>query len=166
VTQSSDQNTTIWMTEKAFAALKEQLTELKHDTRSDVVAKISAARDEGDLKENGGYHAAREEQGKLESQIRQLEEILEHADHTPASDDGVVKPGMTVTTRFADGGTEEFLLATREMEEFTGGLQVYSPQSPLGTALIGTKVGDSVTYEAPNGKELKVEVGSAVPYAD
>ena len=166
MTQPSDASV-IWLTERAFEALSTQLAQMKDDTRSDVVAKIAAARDEGDLKENGGYHAAREEQGKLESQIRQLEEVLRNADRTPAADDGVVKPGMTVTTRFVgDSDSEMFLLGAREMEEFADGTQVYSPQSPLGAAILGSTKGDTVTYEAPNGKELKVEIVDAVPFRD
>ncbi len=166
MTQPSDASV-IWLTERAFEALTTQLAQMKDDTRSDVVAKIAAARDEGDLKENGGYHAAREEQGKLESQIRQLEEVLRNADRTPAADDGVVKPGMTVTTRFVgDSDSEMFLLGAREMEEFADGTQVYSPQSPLGAAILGSTKGDTVTYEAPNGKELKVEIVDAVPFRD
>ncbi|MGI8900031.1 MAG: transcription elongation factor GreA [Nocardioides sp.] len=166
MTQPSDASV-IWLTERAFEALTTQLAQMKDDTRSDVVAKIAAARDEGDLKENGGYHAAREEQGKLESQIRQLEEVLRNADRTPAADDGVVKPGMTVTTRFVgDSDSEMFLLGAREMEEFADGTQVYSPQSPLGAAILGSRKGDTVTYEAPNGKELKVEIVDAVPFRD
>lgn len=164
MTQSSDASM-IWLTERAFEALSAQLVQMKEDTRSDVVARIAAARDEGDLKENGGYHAAREEQGKLESQIRQLEEVLRHADRTPAEDDGVVKPGMTVTTRFVgDADSEVFLLGAREMEEYADGVQVYSPQSPLGEAILGSTKGDTVTYEAPTGKQLKVEIVDAVPF--
>ncbi|MBA2465839.1 MAG: transcription elongation factor GreA [Nocardioidaceae bacterium] len=166
MTQPSDASV-IWLTERAFEALTTQLAQMKDDTRSDVVAKIAAARDEGDLKENGGYHAAREEQGKLESQIRQLEEVLRNAHRTPAADDGVVKPAMTVTTRFVgDSDSEMFLLGAREMEEFADGTQVYSPQSPLGAAILGSTKGDTVTYEAPNGKELKVEIVDAVPFRD
>jgi len=164
VTQSTD-TSVIWLSERAFEALSTQLAQMKDDTRSSVVAKIAAARDEGDLKENGGYHAAREEQGKLESQIRQLGDVLQNADRTPAADDGVVKPGMTVTTKFVgDTDSEVFLLGAREMEEFADGAQVYSPQSPLGAAILGSTKGDTVTYEAPNGKELKVEVVDAVPF--
>ena len=164
MTQSTD-TSVIWLSERAFEALSTQLAQMKDDTRSSVVAKIAAARDEGDLKENGGYHAAREEQGKLESQIRQLEDVLQNADRTPAADDGVVKPGMTVTTKFVgDTDSEVFLLGAREMEEFADGAQVYSPQSPLGAAILGSTKGDTVTYEAPNGKELKVEIVDAVPF--
>ena len=84
---------------------------------------------------------------------------------TPA-DDGVVEPGMKVTYKFVGDSTtsETFLLGAREMEDTTSGLKVYSPQSPLGSAIIGNKKGDKVTYEAPNGKQLEVEIVDAVPY--
>ena len=165
MTQSSDQNV-IWLTQEAFDKLQRELENLRGPVRTEVVARLSAAREEGDLKENGGYHAAKEEQSKTEARIRQLEDMLRRAEvgETPP-DDGIVEPGMLVTTRFAgDSEVETFLLGAREMEDTTEGLQVFSPQSPLGSAIIGAKKGDTVTYEAPNGKELKVEVLDAVPY--
>ncbi|MEP9363828.1 transcription elongation factor GreA [Nocardioides sp. CN2-186] len=163
----SDQGT-IWLTQEAFDKLQQELENLKGPVRQEIIAKISAARDEGDLKENGGYHAAREEQGKLEGRIRQLADMLERAEvgETPA-DDGVVGPGMKVTYKFVgddDDDAETFLLGAREMEDSDAGLKVYSPQSPLGSAITGAKKGDTVAYEAPNGKELKVVVLDAVPY--
>jgi transcription elongation factor GreA len=165
VTQSSEQNV-IWLTQEAFDKLQAELEHLRGPVRSEIIARISAAREEGDLKENGGYHAAREEQGKAEARIRQLEDMLRKAEvgETPA-DDGVVEPGMRVTTRFVgDDETETFLLGAREMAETTEDLEVFSPQSPLGSAIIGSKKGDTVTYEAPNGKKLQVEIVEAVPY--
>jgi transcription elongation factor GreA len=165
VTQSSEQNV-IWLTQEAFDKLQAELEHLRGPVRNEVIAKISAARDEGDLKENGGYHAAREEQGKLEGRIRQLEDMLRRAEvgETPA-DDGVVEPGMQVTTRFVgDDDVEVFLLGAREIET-PENLQVYSPQSPLGSAIMGKRKGDEVDFEAPNGKVLKVEIVDAVPYA-
>jgi transcription elongation factor GreA len=165
VTQSSEQNV-IWLTQEAFDKLQAELDHLRGPVRSEIIARISAAREEGDLKENGGYHAAREEQGKAEARIRQLEDMLRKAEvgETPA-DDGVVEPGMKVTTRFVgDDDTETFLLGAREMAETTEDLEVFSPQSPLGAAIIGFKSGDIVTYEAPNGKKLQVEIVEAVPY--
>lgn len=165
MTQAGSEQTTIWLTERAYEELQKQLAALKADTRSDVVARISAARDEGDLKENGGYHAAREEQGKLESQIRQLEEVLRRADTTPANDDGIVKPGMTVTYRFeGDDDVETFVLGAREMEDAIEGVKVYSPQSPLGSALIGRHKSETVSYAAPNGRQFEVEIVDAAPY--
>ena len=165
MTQPSEQKV-IWLTQEAFDKLQEELDSLRGPVRSEIIARISAARDEGDLKENGGYHAAREEQGKAEARIRQLEDMLRQAEvgETPP-DDGVVEPGMKVTTRFVgDTATEVFLLGAREMAETTEDLQVFSPQSPLGSAIIGFTRGETVTYEAPNGKKLKVEIVEAVPY--
>lgn len=167
MTQAAEQGK-VWLTQDAFDKLKQELEDLKGPRRQEVVARISAARDEGDLKENGGYHAAREEQGKLEGRIRQLEDMLRRAEvgETPP-DDGVVEPGMKVTYRFVgddEDETETFLLGAREMEDVAGGLKVYSPQSPLGTAIIGSSKGDTVSYEAPNGKMLHVVIVDAVPF--
>jgi transcription elongation factor GreA len=85
---------------------------------------------------------------------------------TPA-DDGIVEPGMKVTYKFVgddDDEAETFLLGAREIEDSVDGLKVYSPQSPLGSAIIGARTGDTVSYEAPNGKELQVVIVDAVPY--
>ena len=163
MTQSSDQDT-IWLTQDAYDKLKAELDNLRGPVRQEVVARISAARDEGDLKENGGYHAAKEEQGKMEARIRQLEEMLRRAEvgETP-KDDGVVDQGMKVTYRFVgDDETETFLLGHREMED--GTIAVFSPQSPLGSAIMGARRGDTVSYVAPNGKTLQVEIVDAVPF--
>jgi transcription elongation factor GreA len=165
VTQSPEHDV-IWLTQEAFDKLKDELENLRGPVREEIVARISAARDEGDLKENGGYHAAREEQGKAEARIRQLEDMLRRAQvgETPA-DDGVVEPGMIVTVRFAgENDVEEFLLGAREMADMRPDLQVYSPQSPMGSAIIGSKRGDTVDFEAPTGKTLKVEIVEAVPF--
>lgn len=165
MTQSTEQGT-VWLTQDAYDKLTAELEHLKGPARQEVVARISAAREEGDLKENGGYHAAREEQGKLEGRVRQLEDMLRRAEvgETPP-DDGVVEPGMKVTYKFVgddDDEAETFLLGAREMEP--EGLTVYSPSSPLGSAINGRSKGDTVTYLAPNGKELQVVILDAVPY--
>jgi transcription elongation factor GreA len=159
----SDERDTIWLTEEAFARKKAELDELRGPARAQIVDRISAARDEGDLKENGGYHAAREELAKLEGRVAQLEQMLERAEVGQAADDGTVSPGFKVTYRFdGDDDTETFLLGAREMAN--DDIQVFSPQSPLGSALIGHKVGDTVSYTAPNGKSLKVVIVEAGPY--
>src|SRR5688500_20277345 len=92
---------TIWLTQEAYDALTAELEDLKGPRRQEIIARISAARDEGDLKENGGYHAAKDEQGKQEARIRQLEDMLRRAEvgETPP-DDGVVEQGVKVTVRF------------------------------------------------------------------
>jgi transcription elongation factor GreA len=157
---------TIWLTQDAYEKLQAELENLRGPVRQEVIDRISSARDEGDLKENGGYHAAREEQGKVEGRIRQLEDMLRRAEvgETPAND-GVVEPGMVVTYKFVgddDDEAEKFLLGAREIEP--EGLTVYSPQSPLGEAINGRRKGETVAYEAPNGKQMQVEILDAVPY--
>ena len=166
MTQSTPEHDVIWLTQEAFDKLHDELEHLRGPVREEIVARISAARDEGDLKENGGYHAAREEQGKTEGRIRQLEDMLRKAQvgETPA-DDGVVEPGMVVTVRFAgEAEVEKFLLGAREMAADSSELDVYSPQSPMGNALVGRRRGEHVSFVAPNGKELKVEIVEAVPF--
>ena len=167
MTQQTDRST-VWLTQDAYDKLKAELENLKGPVRQEIVSRISAAREEGDLSENGGYHAAREDQGKNEGRIRQLEAMLERAKvgETPP-DDGIVEPGMKVTYKFVgddDYEAETFLLGAREMEDVANGLKVYSPQSPLGTAINCASKGDTVSYEAPNGKTLEVVILDAVPY--
>jgi transcription elongation factor GreA len=116
------------------------------------------------LKENGGYHAARDEQGKMEARIRQLKQMLEnaHIGTPPASADGVVGAGMVVTAEVA-GDEEKFLLGSREIS--SGDLNVYSEKSPLGAAVMGAKIGATVSYTAPNGREIKVVIKAAEFYS-
>ncbi len=148
-----------WLTQEAADRLANELRELETTGRSEVVKKIEAARAEGDLKENGGYHAAREEQGKLEARIRQLKALLENAEiGTPKGEAGQVSPGMKVAVEIM-GKKMEFLLGSREIA--SGELDVYSEQSPLGAAVLGAKVGDQRGYTAPNGKEITVKILAA-----
>ena len=154
----------IWLTQDAHDKFTAELADLKGPKRHEIVERISAARDEGDLKENGGYHAARDELGKLEFRITQLTEMLRNAQVGQADDDGTISPGFLVSYKFAgDDDVETFLLGAREMAE--DGLAAFSPQSPLGSALIGAWVGDKVSYVAPNGKTINVEVVDAKPYS-
>jgi transcription elongation factor GreA len=159
----------IWLTPEAHEKLREEYAYLTGKGREDVTARIAFAREEGDLSENAGYHAAREEQGQQELRIRQLKSILDHAKvGTPpaaAAAAGTVLPGMRVTIAF-DGDlddTDTFLLGSREMLGLDRSLDlaVYSPQSPLGSAIIDAKVGDAVSYEAPNGKMISVTIVEA-----
>ncbi len=152
-----------WLTQEAFSRLQAELTDLSGPGRVEVVKKIEQARSEGDLKENGGYHAAKEEQGKIEARIRQLTELLRdaHVGESPA-DDGIVEPGMLVVAKIA-GDETTFLLGSREVGGGTD-LDVFSEKSPLGAAIQGHKAGDSLSYIAPNGKEIAVEVISAKPF--
>jgi transcription elongation factor GreA len=151
-----------WLTQEAYDRLKNELDYLTGEGRAEIVSRIEAAREEGDLKENGGYHAAKDEQGKREARIRQLQQLLESAQVGQAPpDDGVVEPGMLVTARLA-GDEVRFLLGSREVAG--DGIEVYSEKSPLGSAIIGKRAGDSTSYTTPSGKELTVEIVDAKPY--
>ena len=154
--------TASYLTQEAFDRLQAELDELSTTGRTEISKRIEAARDEGDLKENGGYHAAKEEQGKMEARIRQLTTLLENAVvGDPPADDGVVEPGMIVTVdMFGDEIT--FLLGSREIGN--DDIEVYSDRSPIGKALMGKAVGDEATYSAPNGKSITVKVLAAKPY--
>ncbi|MFC0846490.1 transcription elongation factor GreA [Streptomyces noboritoensis] len=163
MTQTSDNVT--WLTQEAYDQLKAELEYLSGPARTEIAVKIAAAREEGDLRENGGYHAAKEEQGKMELRVRQLTQLLEHAKvgETPAAD-GVVAPGMLVTIAF-DGDeddTLEFLLASREYASTE--IETYSPQSPLGSGVNGKKIGEDAEYELPNGRKASVKILAATPY--
>ncbi|QTE28857.1 transcription elongation factor GreA [Pengzhenrongella sicca] len=151
-----------WLTQDAYDRLKAELDKLSGPGRADITEKIAAARDEGDLKENGGYHAAREEQAKMEARIRELEAKLRNVEIGVPRDDGVVEPGMVVTAVVA-GDTMTFLLGSREIAGSTE-IEVYSPTSPLGAAISGHKVSDKVSYTAPNGKEIAVKIVAAKPF--
>ena len=153
-----------WLTQEAADRLAAELANLETEGRTEVIKKIEAARAEGDLKENGGYHAARDEQGNIEARIRQLKQMLENATigAPPASADGVVGAGMVVSAIVADDEMR-FLLGSREIA--TDDLDVYSEKSPLGAAVLGAKIGDKVSYTLPNGKTISVEILGAEFFA-
>lgn len=154
---------TNWLTQEAFDRLNAELEDIKGPRRHELARRIEAAREEGDLKENGAYHAAKDEQGKMEMRVRQLEHLLRHAVVGEAPDDGVVESGMVVEA--VVGGRElTFLLGNREIADGSD-LQVFSEQSPLGTAINGKKEGESTSYETPNGKTIEVKIISAKPYS-
>ena len=164
MTETRDDSLT-WLTQEAYDRLKSELDHLTGAGRVEIAKKIELAREEGDLRENGGYHAAKEEQGKIEARVNQLQHILSSARvGEPPRTEGVVGPGMTVTIRF-DRDDEEvtFLLASRE--ESGAPIDVYSPKSPIGSAINGKKVGEKATFSLPNGRSTTVEILDAVPYA-
>ena len=160
-TDAGQQST--WLTQEAYDRLSAELEDAKGPRRAEIVAKIEAAREEGDLKENGGYHAAKDEQGKLEARIRQLTQLLRDAKVGSApTSAGVAGPGMVVEVRYeGDDDPERFLIGSREDK---ADIPVYSANSPLGLALTGAEVGQSVSYTLPNGGTMTVELLSATPY--
>ncbi|WP_175954866.1 transcription elongation factor GreA [Schaalia sp. Marseille-Q2122] len=155
---------TQWLTQAQYDALKSELEERIDAKRPHIAKLIDAARQEGDLKENGGYHAARNEQSMNETRIKALQEMLANAEvgATPA-DDGIVEPGMVVTALVA-GREQKFLLGSREAGGDLG-IQVFSADAPLGAAVIGHRPGDVLSYEAPNGREIEVKILEATPFA-
>ncbi len=153
----SNPEQTVWLTQEAFDRLTEELNMLSGEGRAEISKRIEIAREEGDLKENGGYHAAKEEQAKIEDRIRNLTEMLKHAvvGNIPESS-GLVESGTVVTARIR-GDKEKFLLGSRELAGDTE-LDVYSEQSPLGKSIMGLRIGDQNSYLAPNGDLIKVEI--------
>ncbi|MGV0836109.1 transcription elongation factor GreA [Mycolicibacterium thermoresistibile] len=157
-----------WLTQEAHDRLKAELDQLIAN-RPVIAAEINDRREEGDLRENGGYHAAREEQGQQEARIRQLQELLNNAKVGEAPTvSGVALPGSVVTVYYDDDkdDTETFLIGTRQEGITDGKLEVYSPNSPLGAALLDAKVGESRSYTVPSGSTVTVTLVSAEPYQE
>jgi transcription elongation factor GreA len=160
---------TTWLTPEAHERLRTGLEDMRGPRRQEVVARIEAAREEGDLRENGGYHAAKEEQGKLEARIKQLDALLRNASSgtTPSGD--VVEQGCLVTVDYGGGDLETFLYANRENATQEQGritigdavLDVYSPESPLGQAIAGAKPGDEVVF---GERKTRVTVTEVRPF--
>ncbi|WP_225755393.1 transcription elongation factor GreA [Actinotalea sp. Marseille-Q4924] len=159
----TESTTVTWLTQEAHDRLSAELQQLTTVGRRDIAEKIESARSEGDLKENGGYHAAREEQAKQEARIQQLQQILRNAVVGAAPpDDGVVEPGMVVTASVA-GDRMTFLIGSREVADGTD-IEVFSEKSPLGAAIIGRSAGEETSYEAPNGRTIPVVIHEAKPF--
>ncbi len=155
--------TQAWLTQEAFDRLQEEFAYLTGQGRSDIAREIDERRREGDLSENGGYHAAREEQAKQEARIAQLRRLLDNAKvgEAPAGN-GEIESGMVVTAEVA-GREMRFLVGSREAAGGTE-IDVFSAQSPLGSALLGLHPGDETTYAAPNGNEIPVRVIAVEPF--
>lgn len=153
----------VWLTKPAFERLQEELEYLKGPWRIEIAHRIDEARSEGDLRENGGYHAAKDEQGKQEGRIRELEALLEHAVVGEAPTDSSNVGLGTVVTATVAGRTQVFLLGNREIAGDSD-IKVISETSPLGAAVMGLAAGESAKYLAPTGRELTVKVDKVEPY--
>jgi transcription elongation factor GreA len=144
------------LSQDAYDRLKAELDELTGEGRIQIANAIEAARALGDLKENGDYHAAKDDQGKMETRIRQIEAMLENAEIVEAVvSDTVVEGSVVGITYEGDNDIEWYLIGS--IEERRSDAEVMSPTSPLGQALVGHKVGETVSYEAPSG-ELRVKI--------
>jgi transcription elongation factor GreA len=161
---SSSEAPKTWLSQDAYDRLQAELDDLIA-ARPVIASEINARREEGDLRENGGYHAAREEQGKQEGRILRLKELLRDAEVGDAPTADNVAPGTVVTIYFDDdkSDTETFLLGSREIAATTD-LTVYSPESALGKAILGASAGQTVTYTAPSGADIKVTVVEFAPF--
>ncbi|GAA3610594.1 transcription elongation factor GreA [Agrococcus terreus] len=149
--------TETWLTQEAHDRLQGELEHLQGPVRAEIAKRIEEARDEGDLKENGGYHAAKDDQAQIEARIAQITQLLRTAKVGEAPQaSGVVEPGTVVKATIA-GDATTFLVGNREIQE-TGDLDVYSEASPLGAAIIGLKIGEKTSYEAPSGATIDVEI--------
>lgn len=144
------------LSQSAHDRLSAEFQDLSTRGRIDIADKIEQARLLGDLSENGDYHAAKEEQGKMEGRIRHLASVLENCEIIAGPDADAVSPGVVVELRFeGDTVTEKFLFGS--IEERREGLDVVSPGSPMGQALEGASAGDTVSYTAGDN-ELRVEI--------
>ena len=131
--------------------MKSEHHDLTTRGRIDIARKIETARELGDLSENGDYHAAKEEQGKMEGRILHLARVLLDAEIVEDVSGELVSAGCVVGISY-EGDDEVEIYLYGSIEERRDGLTVMSPGSPLGEALNGAKVGDTVSYEAPGGR--------------
>lgn len=157
----AEEEKTVLLTQDAYDKLKEELAYREGEYREEITERIAAARAEGDLSENGGYQAAREEQGKNEGRINELIVKLRNAKILEAPDAGTVGNGSLVTIDFA-GREMKYVLGSRDIAVATD-YDVISPESPIGAAILGAHEGDVVTYKAPNGRDISVTVKEAKP---
>lgn len=147
------------LSQAAYDRIKAEHEELTTVWRIEIARKIETARELGDLSENGDYHAAKEEQGKQEGRIAHLANLLENGVIVEGGASDTVTPGVIVGIRYeGDDDVERYLLGS--IEERVEGVDVMSPGSPLGQALIGHAAGDTVQFETPTGATLSVEIVS------
>jgi transcription elongation factor GreA len=144
-----------YLSQEAYDRLTAEFEDLTTNGRREIAKAIEIARAHGDLRENAEYHSAKEEQGRMEARIRQLEHLLDtatigaprHADH--------VQPGLVVTLE-VEGDEEVYYVGSRE--DSVGDHDILSPDSPMGSAILGAAEGDERKFQTPNGVTLRVTV--------
>jgi transcription elongation factor GreA len=161
------QEPTATLTLDAYNRLKAELDDLTGPRRAEITEKIKVAREHGDLRENAEYHAAKDEQGLMEARIRNVQQMLRDPDivEAPTAADAV-GPGMLVTVKpldFDDEDNETYLIA-EHAEEKAPDARTVTTGSPFGSALVGTAIGDEITYEAPGGT-FRYRIVSLEPFA-
>lgn len=144
-----------WLSQEAYDRLTDELETLKGEGRTRISAEIEEARAHGDLRENAEYHAAKDEQGKMEARIRQIEALLRNAHIGEPPDSDEVRPGLVVVLD-VEGDEETYLLGSREDSHDEH--DILSAESPMGQAILGAQRGDSVSFETPTGASIGVTV--------
>ena len=157
----AEEDKDLLLTQEAYDKMKEELAWREGEYRDEILAKVAAARAEGDLSENGGYQAAREAQRVNQGRIDELTVKLRNAQILTAPPEGKVGDGSLVTIEVM-GREKVFVLGTRDLSIATD-YDIVSPESPIGSAINGANAGDTVSYKAPNGREISVTVKSAKP---
>lgn len=144
-----------WLSKEAYDRLQDELETLRTEGRDKMSADIEEARSHGDLRENAEYHSAKDEQGKMEARIRQLEQLLRDARIGEPQDLGAVRPGLKVVLE-VEGDEETYLVGSREDQHDE--LEILSAESPMGKAILGSAVDDKVSFSTPNGTEIGVRI--------
>jgi transcription elongation factor GreA len=141
------------LTRDAFDRLRGELDRLKTDGRHEMAERLQRAREHGDIRENAEYDAAKDAQGLMEARIRELERMLKDPDivEGPAAAKKAVV-GILVTVRDEEIDEEETYLLAASKEERLDGVRTVTADSPLGGALLGRRVGDRISYQAPGGR--------------
>ena len=147
-------NMTKYLTREGLEKLKKELGHLKNVERKEVIKRISHAASHGDLKENAGYHAAREDQAFIEDKIKRLTKTIEQAEVIQKNEGGKIQIGSIVYLESKSGKDKYQIVEPEEADILTGKISL---KSPLGQALLNKKEGDLVNFNAPGGtKEYKI----------
>jgi transcription elongation factor GreA len=150
-----------FLTSEAQAKLAAELEQLTTTGRAEIEARIQEAREMGDLRENADYDTAKNDQGLMEARIRQITHILNNSEVREVEVTDEVVIGSLVTVIDGDGDQMEYFVAPPENKQ--PGVLLASPAGPLGAALIGSKVGEEVSYKAPAGT-FTVKVTAIAPF--
>ena len=146
----------IFLTKEGLNELQEELKDLKENKRPEVISQIKEARAQGDLSENAEYHAAKDKQGQIEARIKELEYIIDNASIISGTKSSTIKIGSTVEIEYIDDKeTETYkIVGSTEADPFENKI---SNESPIAVAILGKKVGETVSIESPNGNyDIKI----------
>lgn len=146
-----------YLSQEKYDALKQELNQLKTEERKNIAESLEYAKSLGDLSENAEYHEARDKQADLEDRIAEIEETLKYAQIVSAHHASLVEVGTTIVTKKSDGREEKFSIVGPEEADMLA--NKISHESPLGSALLGHKVGDTISVSTPKG-EVKYKIVS------